>query len=371
MSITTSSWTLRQLAGLAILLWANNALAFTIIEIPDEEDAPGASIADAISLGAQFRPLAAALRSHAEAKLRRDASREAATGGDVFAHSGYADTASDASFIEVANHGGGQGILQSVWLSSSLTDFDNDFSRTRFDGKTHLLLAGLDITVSERYVWGIAFGYETTTIDTEFNSGGQEIDGFNLSPYFAYLLSDTWSVDVSLSLGSYDTKQTRGEVAVLPGPVLVVDNVDSDFSSERQFLASNLTYSAPRGNWFLTGWLGLLAGDKEQDDYTESDATEVEGQELDIERWYLGGEAAYGHDVSETYFGLIYEKDQDVNEIEFAAGEQPENDDDSVLLTVGWRYFGSDVTADIELSTRLGQDDTSESSIATTLRIDL
>lgn len=371
MSRTRTRQLRQSLVGFLLLLWGNGALAFTLIEIPDEVDAPGGSIADAITLGVQFRPLLDAIQSHLHENLREDTERRSAAVNAMLASNTHAATASDAYFIKVANHGDRGNLLHSVWLGTSFTHYSNDFSRTEFNGESQLLLAGFDLTADERYIFGLALGYETGTTDTEFNAGGQNVDGYNISPYFAYLITDSLSVDVSLSLGKQDTDQSRAVVAILPGPVLTVDSVDSDYSSDLNFIASNLTYSAPRGNWYLTGWLGFLVGEKNQDDYTESDSTDVEGQDLDIKRWYLGGEAAYGHEVSETYFGLIYEKDTDVNEIEFDSGEQPANDDDSTLVTLGWRYFGADLSANIELSSRVGYEDNSETTISTTLRLDL
>ena len=192
-------------------------------------------------------------------------------------------------------------------------------------------------------------------------------------PYFAWLISDAWSVDLSLGFGSFDTDQTRaaGELDIGPPIVVSAVPVDSEFTTDREFASTNLTYSVPRGNWYLTGWLGLIAATQDQESYTESDDTRVDAEELDIKRWSLGGEAAYAHRVGESYLSLIYDKDEDVNEIEFDSGEQPENDDDSWLVSVGWRYFGGNVVASIELSSRQGMDDASENSISSTLRIDL
>jgi hypothetical protein len=261
--------------------------------------------------------------------------------------------------------------MKSAWFGTTATRFENDFSRTEYDGYSNLLVGGIDYTVSDKYIVGVALSYEIGKINTDFNVGNQDIDGYSINPYFAYLISDSWSVDLSLGFGSFDTEQNRAVGAIAPGPTIIADVVDSSFTTDRDFVATNLTYSAPRGNWYLSGWLGVLVATKDQEAYTESDNTDIDAQELDFKRWNIGGEAAYGHRRSETYFGLIYEQDTDVNEIEFATGEQPSNDDDSVLVNVGWRYLGSDVVANIELSSRQGAEDMSETSISTTLRIDL
>ena len=355
--------------GLLLLHASSSAFAFTLIEIPESTSAPGSTITDATTFDGQIRPVTSAIRNHIRDSRRRDQGGSSAQRAELFASNVYASTMSDADFIPVSGHAGGGDLQKSLWLSSSYTRLENDFSRTRYDGQLNALLVGFDVTRSDRYVFGISASIESSDIDTDFNLGNQEIDGYSINPYFAYLISDAWSVDLSLGIGSFDTEQFRtiGEVNPAPPPLVIASRVDSDFSTDRDFLSTNLTWSAPRGRWYLTGWLGYLAATSDQEGYTESDATEVEGQELDFERWSVGGEAAWGRGNAETYIGLIYEKDMDVNEVEFPTGEQPANDDDSVLLLLGWRYFGDFLVANIELSSRQEADDIVENSFATTL----
>ncbi len=362
--------------AIAILLLqvSSSALAFTLIEIPDSDTAPSSSITESTTFNSQLQPVLSAIQSHILDSRRNKKTEKSAQQGNVLASNGYAETMSDAYFIKVSSHdSNSSGNSRSLWLNSTFTSFDNDFSRTKYDGGMQMLLVGFDYTLADRYIFGVAVSYEASDIDTAFNTGNQETDGFSINPYFAYLISDTWSVDLSIGFGDFDTDQYRSVGAIDPGPPvgIVADTVDSNFSSDRDFVASNLTYSTPRGNWYLTGWLGFLLANKDQDSYTESDSTEIKGDDLDTERWSLGGEAAYGQDASETYVSLIYEKDNDRNEIEFATGEQPANDDDSMLLSIGWRYYGGDLVANIEFSSRQGADDLTENTISSTLRIDL
>ncbi len=354
------------LIGMLLLFAGNNALAFTLPV--GELLTPGASITDSDSLNSQIEPLTGAIQSHLRNLARGAGSNRSARRDSLYASNLYASQASDAYFLDVAAHGGGP--VRTLWLNSTFSAFDNDFARTRYDGGLHLLLGGFDYTVDDRFVYGIAVSYERSNITTHFNSGGQEIEGYGITPYFAYLFSDSWSLDLSLGVGQSDTDQFRtvGD----PAPPLT-NRVTSDFESTRGFVAANLTYSAPWRNWYLTAWLGVLDLSKEQDDYDESGftATSVAGKDLDNQLWTLGAEAAFGFDASETYIGVIFEKIDDLEEIEFTSGQQPANDDDSALLTLGWRYFGNDVTADVEFSTRVGKDEASENSISTTLRVEL
>ncbi len=355
--------------ALAILLLqaSSSALAFTIIEIPASNTSPSSSITDSITFNTQIQPVIGAIQAHLLDARRGGKSRNSAQAGNVLASNSYRETMSDVGFLEVSSHSqDDSGGSRSLWLNSTSTTFDNDFSGTRHNGDQHMLLAGFDFTFTERYILGLAVSFETSNINTEFNLGNQQMDGFSINPYFAYLISDSWSIDLSLGYGSFETDQYR-----TPTPLLIPATVDSNFDSTRDFVASNLSYSGIRGNWYLTGWFGLLLANKDQDSYEESDATAVDGQSMDMELWSLGGEAAYGSGAAETYVSLVYEVDKDLDEIEFTTGDQPANDDDSMLLSVGWRYYGGDLVANIEFNSRLGADDVTENSISSTLRINL
>ena len=365
---------LKALLVCLLLLASKTSLAFTIIEIPDSDSAPSSSVTEANSLGSQIQPVVSALQSRLRNAARRgNADTRSAQQGQKLVSNSYAQTMSDADFILVSSGSSGAGGSSSLWLNSSFSSFDNDFSRTKYDGQMQMLMVGYDKTVNDRYIYGIAFSYERLDIDTVFNSGNQETDGFSINPYFSYLISDAWSIDLSLGIGDFDVEQFRTIGALDPGPPpgFGIGRVTSDFSSSRQFLASNLTYGGLRGNWYLSGWLGWMLVEKDQDGYTESDATEIDSEDLKLERLSLGGEAAYGYAESEAYIGLIYEKDDEVDDVEFLTGEQPEYDDETLLLSLGWRYYGRRLIANIEFSSRLEADEVNENTFSSTLRFEL
>ena len=350
------------------------ASAFTLIEIPDPNTTPGNAVTDISAFESLIRPLLSVLQTHLQNARRADKKLGGLAQQDnLWASNEYTDTASDANFLKVSSNSAGSAGMKSLWLGTTATIFENDFSRTRFDGNSNLLVAGFDYTRADKYIFGISVSLEDTKINTDFNIGKQNIDGYSINPYFAYLISDSWSLDVGLGIGNFDTDQTRATGVIDPGPpaAIIADIVDSNFSTDRDFVAANLTYAVPRGKWYMTGWIGWLKATQEQEGFTESDGTRIGSEDLDFERWSLGGEAAYSHRSSETYLSLIYEKDTGDNEIEFATGEQPSNDDDSYLVGIGWRYFGDELVANIELSSRQGAEDLSETSISTTLRLEL
>ena len=368
---------LKTILGILLLQAGSTALAFTLITIP-EELAPSSTITDSTTLTTQIQPIAGAIRSHLVSARRIKKSERMAQHGNVLAANNYVDSISDVDHMMLAYNdlasssgaGSGGSDARSLWISSAYSSLKNDFLRTRFDGDVHILLAGYDYTLSEKYIFGVALSHEMSNFNTRFNSGDEKTKGFSINPYFAWLLSDTWSFDLSLGHGKFNTGQSR-TTAVLSGIVPVTSTVDSDFSSTRNFVSTNLTNVSTMGNWNLTGSVGIFAAKQKQDAYAESNGTVINSTSQNIKQWNLAGEAAYSHRDSESFLGLNYEKNKNPERISFITGEQPADDTDSFLLTAGWRHFGKDLTANFAFTSRRGQNSVSDNGFSTTLRIDL
>jgi len=174
-----------------------------------------------------------------------------------------------------------------------------------------------------------------------------------------------------LGYGDFNTRQTR-TIAVTAVPAFTAP-VDSEFSSKRGFVSTNLTNVSTWGNWKLTGSLGYLGSRREQEAYVESNGIAVASSTQTSDQGNLLGEAAYGRGNSEAFFGATYESTQDMQKITLTSGlgEQPANDPDSVLLTAGWRHFGKGLTANFVFSSRVAQDQVKGYGFSMLLRVDL
>jgi hypothetical protein len=358
------------------------ALAFTIIEFPPAgaQDSPSNSVTDPLTLQTQVQPIAATIRSQILGHLRPRGSKKATqVGGMMLAANAPAITsdvvylAAAASDSSAAGGGISGGNSESAWISTAINNIENDFSRTAFYGVTQNLLVGFDLTRSDKYVAGVSLGYEASNFTTTFNTGNEKTRGFNINPYFAWLISNAWSLDLILGYGDFDTRQSRAIGVLVPGPAFGTALVSSDFSSKRGLASSNLTNVSTFGNWKLTGSAGFLWSRRENDAYAESNGTMVAKSKQTLEQWNLLGEAAYGRGNSEAFFGATYEYTQDLQKIAFASRAQPANDSDSVLLTAGWRYFATKgLSANFVFSTRVAQDDFKEQyGFSMVLRMDL
>jgi hypothetical protein len=368
--------TFSRILGCALLLYGSTALAFTLITLPQEQVSPGNTITDTTTLEAQVQPIAGTIRAQLLGHLRPRASAKTAQLGRLLAANAYAGSRSDVDYLAAApgdssgaGSGMGGGNSESWWVSAATNSLENTFSRTAFYGATHNLLAGFDLTRSDKYVFGVSVGQEASNFTTTFNTGNEKTRGFNINPYFAFLLSDTWSLDLIGGYGQFNTKQSRA-IGSLTVPLATVA-VDSEFDSKRGFISTNLTNVSTWGNWKLTGSLGYLASRRDNDAYVESNGNAVAESKQTAEQWNLLGEAAYGRGNSEAFFGAMYENTRDPQKIAFTTGEQPANDPDSVLLTAGWRHFGKGLTANFMFSSRVAQEQVKEYGFSMMLRIDL
>jgi hypothetical protein len=366
--------TLGRIFGCALFFYGSAALAFTLI-LP-EQFTPSNIITDPTTLEPQVQAIAGTIRTQLFSQLRPRGSAKVAQASRLLAANVYAGSRSDVDFLAAAPgdpSGGGNGGLggrdsESLWISAMTNSLENEFFRTAFYGATHNLLAGFDLTRSDKYVLGVSLGHEASNFVTTFNAGDQRARGFNLSPYFALLLTDTWSVDLILGYGDFDTRQSR----TVGTGVGTTTAVTSEYASTRGFVSTNLTNVTTWGDWKLTGSLGALASKRKQDAYVESDGTPVPALASDtVEQYNLLGEAAYGRGSSEAFLGALYENTRDPQRVQLPGNPQPANDPDSVLLSAGWRHFGKGLAASFVFTTRLAQEEIKEYGFSMLLRFDL
>ena len=253
-----------------------------------------------------------------------------------------------------------------VWASYSYSDFDSDFSATLLDGNRHNVLFGADMTPRDNMVLGVAGGYEFASIDTDFNGGDQDTDGFTIAPYFGLVLSENWNVSASVGYSSLDTDQFRTDP-------LLGTRVSSSPDSDRWFGTLNLNGYTTWDNWLFSGRIGMLQARNIQESFDESDGTEVGKFTTELGQWNVGGEAAYTWGDFEPYARASYERDYSQSRLTLAGtGPQPSDDDDNFLFGLGLRYFSSDngLSGNIEWYKRLGREDYDEDTVSATVRWD-
>lgn len=371
---------LSRILGFALLLYGCAAVAFTLPPAPTEEQgSPSNTITDATTLETQVQPIAGTIRAQLLGLRRPQAPAKSARLGAIVAANSHAASRSDVDLLATGpgsgsggGDGGDGGDSQSVWISAATNSLENHFYRTAFYGATNNLLVGFDATRTSKYVMGVAIGHEASNFTTTFNSGNEKTRGINVNPYFAWLLTDSLSLDLIFGYGQFTTQQTRTLGGGTPPPFGTL-TMNSEFDSTRGFVSTNLSNVWTAGDWKVIGALGYLGSRRDQDGYVEQGAlgATVPGSKQTAKQWNLLGEAAYGRGNSEVFFGALYENTRDAKQVVFASGDQPANDPDSVMLNAGWRYFGKGLTASFVFTSRQAQEDVSEYGFSMVVRVDL
>ncbi len=263
------------------------------------------------------------------------------------------------------NAGDSSAIQYGVWGNYSYTNFENDLSSTAIDGRSHGLLGGVDFSFWENTIIGVALGYETGDIDTQFNGGNQETDSYTIAPYFGAILSDTWSIDFSLGYSNVEYDQFR----TLPG---TTTRVTSTPEADRWFGALNLNGVTYHNNWIFGGRIGASYARSTIGTYAESNATLVNESQNTVGTASAAADVAYSMQNNfEPFVNLSYQHDFSLSKISVLTGPQPSNDTNDFLLTLGVRYFDKNgMSGNIEYSKRLGREDFSEDRVGVTLRVD-
>ncbi|RME35447.1 MAG: autotransporter outer membrane beta-barrel domain-containing protein [Gammaproteobacteria bacterium] len=228
-----------------------------------------------------------------------------------------------------------------LWASYSHTFTDTKDLIIRSTSDLDNVLVGIDLMPRENLLAGVAFGFEHSDIDTVFNDGTQQIDGYSVIPYLGYVINDTWSIDASAGYTSIDARQTRNI-----GP-----NIDGDYDADRWFVAANLNGFWQIDHWLLGAHLGYLYSNEDQDGFAEVNAAtgaivnNIASNDIDLGQLRAGFNIAYDYQsFLEPFFSAAYLLDttRDDIVIRTAALAGPANDDDEFQLTAGARYFGND-----------------------------
>lgn len=281
--------------------------------------------------------------------------------GDLGAKSFYAGRVTQAG--EGKSAGGGERRV-GVWTNVAYSDIEDDLSSTAYDGNVFSLLVGADYQVSDRFLVGLAIGYENIDVDTTFNRGDIEADGVTVAPYAGYVINRYFTVDVSGGYTDSDTDLSR--TSPISGSVIT-----GQMDSSRWFVGGNLNAHYQVKRISLLGRAGLLYATETQDAFTESDTTFNPERDIDLGQLRIGAQIAYRMGKVQPYVTGTFEYDFNREKIVVGAGQaQPANDRSGFEVGGGVRFALSDrVSGGIEGSTHVGRDDFSSTSVSGNVRI--
>ena len=253
-----------------------------------------------------------------------------------------------------------------VWANYAFTDFDNDFAGAAIDGATHNIIAGVDFQPFDGGVLGIAIGVEISDVDTKFNGGELDKNGFTIAPYFAVQFNDNISFDISGGYSHLTIDQFR-----------VTNNtqVISDTDSQRYFIAVNGNGVWTRGPFVIGARTGFMAARESVNGFRESDGTVTADRDVHFSQWSIGGDVGYSVGSWEPYVTASYQYDFAKDEYsavnDGGVTEVVNDDNDDMLMGFGVRYFNDKgISANIEFTTRVAREHVEEHNFSGTLRYD-
>lgn len=266
------------------------------------------------------------------------------------------------------------------WGSFNLTNFNADIPINStvqpvasYDAHLKSFLAGIDHLFMERLVLGAAAGYEDSSVKTFYNGGSNDVSGFTIAPYLAYLINDVFNFDVSAGYSSLDYETDR------------IDNISGgtifgQFDSDRWFVTSNITATLNREQWYVKGRIGYLYTAENQDGYTETGpntARTIGDRHIDLSQVSVAGEIAYNFQNIEPYVNLAYVNDisrdngTSAGGLPGSVGSTQPDDKDEFQFYAGLRYFNKNLSGVLEYGRIISRDTLDSQNIMLTVRYDL
>lgn len=257
--------------------------------------------------------------------------------------------------------GGKEGRL-AVWVNAGYSSFDEDQTAIDSDGDSIAIAVGGDWRFTETFIGGLSVGYQYSDVNTTFNLGTIESDGFFVAPYMAVELTPKLFLDATVGytmLGN-DADRTSGGT-----------KITGSYDSDTWFGSANLTGNFQRGRLSIQPGVGILYTVQESDSYSESNGNFIDSNKTKLGRFRAGARLQYqASDMFAPFVRGDFEYDFKHDDVTVAAGiTQPTYEDKGGVLGAGVVLSLSDRTrATFEGSTVVGRSDFEQYNLTGNLR---
>lgn len=212
-----------------------------------------------------------------------------------------------------------------VWGQYGYTRFDEDQRAVDSDGSTHAIVVGGDYRFNRWLIGGLAFVYDRTDVDTTFNLGELEVNGYSFAPYaVVQLIQDRLFLDATVGYGITDQDAKRRS-----------NTITSSADGDRIFAAANLTAVFRHMNWRMQPSTGILWSRSKTDSYLESNGVRAGESVNHFGRMHVGGEVGYRFARWEPFAGAKYLYDYKFDYPTFTGVTQPKEHRSAAQFTLG------------------------------------
>ena len=210
------------------------------------------------------------------------------------------------------------------WVAFSQSNVGYSFQPLNTSGTVRTGTIGVDYTLDNRMVVGVAVTGDDTDLALNFNGGNLKGSGWTITPYLGVPLTRNIALDATIGFG-----RTKVEANAA--------GIGGSFNADRAVGSVGLTYRESVGNWQLSGRAALLAVSDKLGAYTLTNGTFVNGGSVDIQQLRVGGQAGYRLGAVTPYVGLTYIYDIRRPDQQPIAGQTPANDRDAWTPVLGLR----------------------------------
>ena len=181
---------------------------------------------------------------------------------------------------------------QGVWFKIVGSGLKSTRAGGNYDGHQVSGMFGLDYTLDDTMLFGIAISMEDLDITTSYNSGSFEGDGVSIFPYAGIKLRPNLLLNlmVGYSYLGYDTTRNGG--------------ITGKFKGQRFLNQAELRANYMFGNLQIQPSMELSYFHEVRDSYTESDNTYVPGNSISVGQYGTGLTASYRLDRMTPYLRL-------------------------------------------------------------------
>lgn len=218
-----------------------------------------------------------------------------------------------------------------LWFSGAVAITESAQALNEFDGSSRTGTLGFDVRPSDNLVVGVSVFAEGAALDTFYNLGQVDRDGYSVVPYAAYNFGQGTTVDALVG------------VTYLTGEISRANNAaKGKFDGYRAMTSLNAHHNYVLGAVLLRGDVGYTYAHEKQGSYTESGTNaDIAAKTTNLSQGRIGGRAGYGFDTVEPYAQAHYVRDFVRNSLSGVAGSDrtPSNDSDEVLVAIGLDWY--------------------------------
>ncbi len=237
-----------------------------------------------------------------------------------------------------------------VWLYGGYSSLTNERNLPgddqRFDGDILTVSGGIDHWFRTDLLAGVSAGYSSVALDTDFNDGRYDEDGYTLAPYFVYTPFDWLVLNASAgyTYSRIDQSQNRSTTVAESNP-----NAHTLYLS----VGAKGTYRLDKIT--VAGSVGYVRSRRRVDSFTDSQGAFTEFVTSNTSLVRTGAEAAYALTLNPNNLLTPFVTAQGTFEFQDLTNNDP------VAAEVGggatWTSRSLGMTASLEATSLVGRDD--------------